>query len=606
VSVPPPPARVLRVCDTECYRNYWLCKFYDPAADQYHSFTLNAWTPLDRAGLMAMLQTSTIVTFNGIKYDEPMITAALAGFNNANLKALSDAIILRNLQPWQVEQEFRLEIPRYIDQIDLIEVMPGIASLKQYGARMHTKQIQDLPIEPGATLTPADMEGIADYCSVDLRVTWAAFSKFKTEIELREILGAETGIDLRSKSDAQIAEAIFRASAPYKIYPPTIPGGTQFYYATPAFVKFETLQLQTILSMVQRSPFTIKESTGSPEMTDELAHCRINIGGSTYQMGSGGLHSTEHNKAHIADATHSLSDWDVVSYYPKIISILGLYPPQLGTLFLDMFRGWIDSRIAAKRAGNKRKANGEKTKINGTFGKTGSKYSVLYAPALMIQTTITGQLCLLMLIESLELAGIGVVSANTDGIVIKCPRTLHDARDALVRAWESLTGFETEHVEYRALFSRDVNNYIAFKDDGVKLKGAFAPPEPIGPSWPNPSNEICVDAVIAFILDGVPVADTIRRCNDIRKFVSVRNVKGGGNWRQAADALPMYLGKTVRWYYATGCEASSINYVSNGNNVARSATCKPCMTLPDVLPPDINYAWYVSEANDLLKDLNVY
>ena len=37
--------------------------------------------------------------------------------------------------------------------------------------------------------------------------------------------------------------------------------------------------------------------------------------------------------------------------------------------------------------------------VNGSFGKLGSKFSFLYAPELLIQTTMTGQLALLMLIE---------------------------------------------------------------------------------------------------------------------------------------------------------------------------------------------------------------
>ena len=40
----------------------------------------------------------------------------------------------------------------------------------------------------------------------------------------------------------------------------------------------------------------------------------------------------------------------------------------------------------------------KKIQINGSFGKLGSKYSLLYAPDLLLQTTITGQLALLMLI----------------------------------------------------------------------------------------------------------------------------------------------------------------------------------------------------------------
>ena len=38
-------------------------------------------------------------------------------------------------------------------------------------------------------------------------------------------------------------------------------------------------------------------------------------------------------------------------------------------------------------------ANALKIVVNGSFGKFGSRYSILYSPDLMLQVTITGQLC---------------------------------------------------------------------------------------------------------------------------------------------------------------------------------------------------------------------
>jgi hypothetical protein len=202
------------------------------------------------------------------------------------------------------------------------------------------------------------------------------------------------------------------------------------------------------------------------------------------------------------------------------------------------------------------------------------------------------------------------------------------------------------------LFSRDVNNYLAFKEPDakhpkgeVKTKGAYAEPG----LQKNPTNIICVDAVKAYILDGVPVETTIRQCNDIRKFITVRAVKGGGEWvantivaetvgaKRAAltaagwsfikdvgwhgpnhefalthdvaikivrDAIPrQYLGKAVRWYYGRG-QRGHIAYATNGNLVARSEGARPVMELPDVLPCDIDYDWYVAETQSLLKDIN--
>ena len=67
--------------------------------------------------------------------------------------------------------------------------------------------------------------------------------------------------------------------------------------------------------------------------------------------------------------------------------------------------------------------NALKVTVNGSFGKFGSPYSVLYSPDLLVQVTVTGQLSLLMLIQWMESQGISVVSANTDGVVVKCPKS---------------------------------------------------------------------------------------------------------------------------------------------------------------------------------------
>jgi DNA polymerase elongation subunit (family B) len=375
-----------------------------------------------------------------------------------------------------------------------------------------------------------------------------------------------------------------------------------------------------------------------------------------YKIGSGGLHSTESQATHIAGPDCTLEDFDVRSYYPEIILRLGLYPPQMGEAFLSIYRSIVQKRLAAKDAGDKKKADMLKIVINGSFGKLGSKWSALYSPDLLVQVTLTGQLALLMLIEMLELSGISVVSANTDGIVMKTPRGQLWLRDSIVKWWETTTGFETENVEYRALFSRDVNNYVAFKLDGeAKLKGAYAPPEPVGGSWPNPANEICVDAVVAYLRDATPIESTVRACTDIRRFITIRTVKGGavkyrsgseivpaktvagkreqltaagyaevlkGMWNKHGDALPTdaahrlavaelrngsgvekdFLGKAIRWYYAVG-EMGAINYALNGNRVPKTEGARPLMELPDTLPADIDYAWYIREAHSILSDM---
>jgi hypothetical protein len=248
-------------------------------------------------------------------------------------------------------------------------------------------------------------------------------------------------------------------------------------------------------------------------------------------------------------------------------------------------------------------AEGKKIQINGSFGKFGSPYSRLYGPDLLIQTTLTGQLSLLMAIEMLEQRGIPVVSANTDGVVVKCPTDQIDGMKDVFAEWEERTGFKTEETVYRQLHSRDVNNYIALKDEGgVKLKGAYAPCDMArNPTalMKNPVNEVCVQAVIDFLKSYTPVEETIEQCRDIRKFITIRQVKGG-----AVDQDKGYLGKAVRWYYADGV-AGPLTYKLNGYTVARSEGARALMELPDEFPSDVNYDWYVREANSILSDIGV-
>lgn len=253
----------------------------------------------------------------------------------------------------------------------------------------------------------------------------------------------------------------------------------------------------------------------------------------------------------------------------------------------------LEEELAREKVANE----GGKIQINGSFGKFGEKHSILYAPDLLLQVTLTGQLSLLMLIEAIEEAGIPVVSANTDGIVIKCPKARKDELNAIIERWEERCGYKTEETLYRALYSRDVNSYVAVyanpKDpsEPVKTKGDYAKADLMR----NAPRQICLDAVIEYLVNGTPMMDTIRACRDITKFTLIRTVKGG------AVKNGMYLGKAVRWVYAKG-EQGGIHYLNNGNLVPQTIGAVPMMELPDEFPEYLDYDWYYKEALEMLRD----
>ena len=666
---PPPPATVKRPIafyDTECFPNYWLLKFR-PRGGQAYGFRLRAGQAFDQATaarIRLLFDAFCAVSFNGNYYDVPMITAALSGYTAEQLKWLNDRIIVEKVKPW----ELGLPEWRPADHIDVMEVAPGAGSQKQYAGRIHCKTMRDLPYDPGQYVTEAEIVEVDAYCENDLAVLEALFDALAPQIHQRVALSARYGIDLRSKSDAQLAEAVLKRRCEQvtgqRIFKPEIDWNLRFRYKVPAFISYSLPQLQKALELVRESIFMLGPK-GTVEMPPQLEGLLITINQSTYKVGIGGLHSREETIVHRSDENWVLRDNDVASYYPSLILNSGEWPPALGQTFLQEYEAIKNERLAAKELQGKLKKAGHtegeeyedakvgneggKIMINGTFGKTGSPYSVLFAPTMLIQTTITGQLSLLMLIEWHEIYGIPVISANTDGVVIKCPRDKVSVSEALISEWQKRTGLEMETVEYKAVYSRDVNNYFAVKTDGeVKRKGEYSTAGLVEKK--NPDVEICADAVAEFLSKGTPIFYTIAACRDIRKFVTIQKVNGGGvkmwgegprkgarvmdmvgtlqacgwvkegrKWRKGdsvTDATtaygacfqpqtPEYLGKVVRWYYSTQAPGPIV-YASNGNTVSLSYGARPCMNLPEQFPDDIDYAWYTSKAEAMLKDIGFY
>lgn len=584
------------VIDAEVYSNYFLLSAKQLDTGRVIHFELYEGKVLDKKGLMSLMRSYTTISFNGLNYDLPIITAALSGFSNEAIKKLSDQIILSGTPGWQVCRNWEIDVPKW-DHIDLFEVAPGRSSLKIYGGRLHAPKMQDLPIEPDALITPEQRKLLREYCVNDLDTTELLYRKLEKQVALRQKMGEQYGMDLRSKSDAQIAETVIKSELTAitgKQYYKPKGEQTAFRYIDPKIITFKTEQLQSVFERILKTRFELG-GNGAVKMPDWLKSNRIKIGSSEYQMGIGGLHSCEKSQYIAATENTLICDLDVASYYPSIILQQRLSPKSLGEPFLKVYQSIVERRIHAKKTGDTVTADTLKIAVNGSFGKLGSKYSALYAPELLIQTTITGQLALLMLIERMEAIGVRVASANTDGIVCVLSKERESKLEEVAFDWMMDTSYELERVDYKAVASRDVNNYVAVKTNGdIKGKGCFAPPS----LAKNPDLPIVYQAVAKQIAEGVPVEDTIRDCKDIRHFVTVRRVQGGAEWRGE------YLGKAVRFYYSTeAADDECIHYAKNSNRVPKSAGAKPRMELPDEFPSDVNYQTYIVEAEKLLAEV---
>ena len=590
----------------------------------------------------------TWVGFNSENFDRPLIAMAMdPEYDVHGIKELATIIIEDRLRSWQTYKQFNIEFIDY-DHIDLFEVMPGVMiSLKTYAGRMGYKTMVDLPFHHDTDLTPAQQKLLSSYCDNDLGVTEAAFLSQKTELELRAEMSEEYGIDLRSKSDAQIAEAILKKRVGIGAGAKHVPHSVD--YQTPDFIVTDSPVINQLADLLSQFPFVLNRGNGSPSAPKFLDEPVV-IGSGTYQCGVGGLHST-HDKAMYLEASEDLllSDFDVASYYPNIMLKAGLAPKlggDKGYKFLEEYRHIYEARMAAKHAGNKKVANSLKIVLNGTFGKLGSLFCSFYAPELMLAVTLTGQLNLLCLIHELEkIKGVAVKSANTDGILVAYKPSTRERVLKVFAKNAKRTGFEYEETPYAKYAAKDVNNYIALKPDGkVKSKGLYTLNDPKeNPLYlmKNPTMDVCTRMVIDYLKCGTRPESSIAQYTDMKDFVAIRNVQGGGIqftgyekvddwvetepgvWRRpgwpslkasvrrksrppAVDVgvggVP--FGRVARWFMTTA-DLPPLTYLSSGNQVPKTDGARICMTLPDKLPKDLNKQWYVDEAYAILESIGV-
>lgn len=672
--------------DVECYINYFELGFYDIKSGKYKVYEMFGDDEhIDTEDLrnFVMKKNYTFFGFHSNNYDSVMVDAAIMGFSCSTLKEISDRLIADEEKPWNVRREFQIK-RNYFDHVDLIEVAIGSASLKMYGARLHFEELEELPYPPDKVLTRDEANDVKSYNFKDLRVTARLKEELEGDLEVRAEINKQYQVDVRSRSDAQIAEHIFKhelENLGIECKRPRIPNTTKLKYHIPKQFEtaFKSKEMKQVLEDIRNVDFEMTESGNV--ILPKILNRKIKIADRFYKMGIGGLHSEESGQTVIAENTgYLLFEKDVASYYPNIILNQELYPKHLGELFLQVYKDIVSRRLYAKPRG-KGKVTGltpEQIKhfkqvdatlkivINGSFGKFGNKWSIIYAPDFLIQVTITGQLGLLWLIELITgIDEASVVSANTDGIVVHCSEEAYDEVNKVCAYWEKQNDLILEETRYKAIYSQSVNHYLAVKDDNkCKTKGVFSRP---GLSK-GVAGYIAVQSVIDYLVEGVPVEDTIYLCDDIREFLHVRAVKGGGNWSvpkelpklkanekreflkergwevvgttktgipnlwqnfkdRAFEYMPPMstdkaynaykqhkhfqpevikeLGKTVRWYYAEGCEHKSITYSGNGYTVATSNGAKPVMDLPSQLPEDIKYDKYIDDAVDLIESLGL-
>lgn len=548
--------------------------------------------------------------FNSIGYDDPVLTAILNEKTCEATYRTSCDIIQHGIKAWS--------LPNDVNSVDLMQILPNRISLKKIGVCLGHKKLQELPVRFDKVPDVVERNVLLQYNLNDLEITKKLHTAILPELKLRQVMSEAYGVDMRSKGEAAMAEAALLSELKKRR-----PG-----------VKKKDLNEESVEYYRNRGcvdvkpPFWWERARNAAPITvalgDDLMSRPIPIDLNTmkvkkgvidkqvfiddryYQTGIGGLHSVDGAGCWIPKDDEVLMDIDVASYYPNLILTNKIYPISWGPVFLEIYRDIVERRMTAKKSGDKVTADVLKIVVNGTYGKTSEIFSSLYDPEVTVNTTVSGQLALLVLIEVLT-GKATVCSANTDGMTVLCKEKDLDEVKGIVAQWEELTGLEMEYTQYAGIYQRSVNDYIAVKTAGkVKAKGTFLD------AWPDlrhtPRANIVATAVQAACLKPADaenvIHDTIRGCTDINQFLLTHTVTGRTKTRWGDQAL----GKVLRFYKSNRPDAGPIMRCGDDgveSMVPDSESCVPLEDLPEYFPRDVNLAWYVNRAIEQWRKISV-
>jgi hypothetical protein len=345
----------------------------------------------------------------------------------------------------------------------------------------------------------------------------------------------------------------------------------------------------------------------------------IHFYGNVYSFMKGGLHTENKPEVFEADEDHQIVDWDVSSYYPAIIINNGRYPQHLGKEFLRGYKQMFDKRLELKPLAKKDKrikgiVGALKLAVNSVYGKSSDMQNWIYDRQLTMFTTITGELSLMMLIEAYELAGIHVISANTDGVTILVKNASFDNMTAINKWWMTLTSYELERTDYQKIIFSTVNDYLAIKTDGeIKKKGDFLTDFEL---HKNKSARIVPLALEAYYVHNIPISDTICNHNTIFDFClrqkSSKDFHYEG-WNRTRGEKTVY-NKLIRYYVSNTGEkllkVKNPECQSNAPDVSQVEAgewmCTVCNHLPkdtDVSTAGISYQYYIDKAERIVHKI---
>lgn len=242
----------------------------------------------------------------------------------------------------------------------------------------------------------------------------------------------------------------------------------------------------------------------------------------TEVLGVGGIHGAKESFIHVGNF-HAR---DVGSLYPNTMVLFDYLSRNIPEDKRHIYQMLLDERMKAKYSDDefidikgvkiptKLLINGFKLPLNTKYGAMGAEFNKLYDPRMRLLVCITGQMAMWDLLEKIE-DHATIIQSNTDAhYYIPFSEEDEKAIDEIADDWMKRTGYTLDDDPFKAIFQKDVNNYLAITDKGkVKFKGAIGLTDGL-----KVSKAIVSNAFINYVVSGKDYKDFINECDELRQF----------------------------------------------------------------------------------------
>lgn len=557
---------------------------------------LNVGKVRERANESLLNGDYVFVGFNNKAYDNFLIEDILQNRPTNYIKLKSDSVIKK--RPSQFIDFLNLDTKE--------QMQPGFSLKKFESMSGMAVEESSIPFDYKDVFTIEQILEVCHYNIQDLRATIKLYKTRKDYFDGKELLVKEYSTSKTSinYSNGSTAASYLMGRDKLENFEPEDPD----IYGVPTGVK---LFLENALKVSPEISHLKTKAEREKVMRKEWTSLVMEDHGMVYTWGFGGLHSAkgriETNKRGTKKIVYDVVDeidvqqWDSGSHFPNIM----LRDNLLGQV-TNKFRNLVTERLKNKALGNPL-AGTQKIIINSVYGLLRLQSSKLYNPKSAIRVNVSGMVAIYNLANHLDLVG-NVYQVNTDGIAFKpYPDVTQETLDNIKQRWEDEFKLQLEVSSFKRLIQRDVNNYIAVKqNDKLKLKGG-AVGQANGVDVTKASKPTIIDhMLVEKLVYDRPFITTVQEGEFMDYCFTLKSMKSSTQTGKMVDENGKVFDNEVNRTYATKSGGKVLKEKVGDLENAKFPDTPEQMSianyeLPKEPPADLDYSYYIELAEKKLE-----